>query len=136
MRYIKEYNEYSCIKLIAYDEYAEVLTYDNNIAFSKREVEELISIISIQSEGGRYSFSYGDNGEIVGVSYKYILSMINMDGFIHYNSRSNIDVYIDKFEDDWFYVKLVFGIIDSRHYKCDQFDSLLSWLVGLIYNVL
>jgi hypothetical protein len=97
---------------------------------SKREVEELISIISIQSEGGRYSFSYGDNGEIVGVSYKYILSMINMDGFIHYNSRSNIDVYIDKFEDDWFYVNLVFGIIDSRHYKCDQFDSLLKLVSG------
>jgi hypothetical protein len=134
MRYIREYNHYSIegIEEITYDDYSDRFMEGSNIPFTKREIDELISVIKDQCYGDSYRFVYDFeedvDGEEVGVLYTYALPMININGIIHYNRVHNIDVDIEKYEDEWFYVRLGFKYSDNLYYKCDQFDSLIKFI--------
>jgi hypothetical protein len=78
-------------------------------AFTELELEELRKVIITHSYSQVFHLNNG----------KY--------GLYYDHNRMGINIHIEKYEDEWYYVRITNVVFDrDSFFKCDQFDSLLG----------
>jgi hypothetical protein len=97
---------------ISQDDYClGVYTHRDTLEFDKKEKEE------IQKRNIGYQLVF---------KLKHQKNQSSL--MVRFYGKQNRTLYIEKLEDEWFYVAVPEQLDDERYYKCDQFDGLLKFL--------